>query len=178
MTGRYGIMAEIKSTIDLIMERTKNLSLSEEEKTAIRRREAEGKARGWVQRYRDGLATLRDLKKEYAEEKKAFPESEGIFRSVLLEHVEPAGENGAVFELMEKVLKMKTEPVRELAEAYREELSRTVREGLEAERESLRQKGISGAAVIPNPNRDKNLMDRIREGMSAFQERLRERLAA
>lgn len=171
-------MAEIKSTIDLIMERTKNLSLSEEEKTAIRRREAEGKARGWIQRYRDGMATLRDLKKEYAEEKKAFPESERIFRSALLEHVEPGGENGAVFEIMEKILKMKTEPVRELAEAYREELSRVVRECLEAEREALRRKGVSGAAVIPNPNRDKDLLERIRQGRSAFQERIRERLLA
>ncbi|NPU86345.1 MAG: hypothetical protein HPY65_17845 [Syntrophaceae bacterium] len=171
-------MAEIKSTIDLIMERTKNLSLSEEEKTAIRRREAEGKVKGWIQRYRDGLATLRDLKKEFTEEKKTFPDAEQIFRSALLEHVEPAGENGAVFELMEKVLKMKTEPVRELALACREELSRIVLEGLEAEREALRRKGVSGAAVIPNPNRDRALMERLRGGRAAFQERLRERLAA
>lgn len=171
-------MAEIKSTIDLIMERTKNLSLSEEEKTAIRRREAEGKAKGWIQRYRDGMATLRDLKKEYAKEKKEFPESERIFRSVLLEHVEPGGENGAVFELMEKVLKMKMEPVRELAETCREDLSRIVLEGLEAEREALRRKGISGAAVIPNPNRDQALLERVREERSAFRKRLLERLAA
>jgi hypothetical protein len=170
-------MAEIKSTIDLIMERTKNLSLSEEEKTAIRRREAEGKAKGWIQRYRDGMATLRDLKKEYAEEKKEFPESERIFRTALLEHVEPGGENGSVFELMEKVLKMKTEPARELAEAGREDLSRIVLEGLEAVREALRRKGVSGAAVIPNPNRDQALLERVREERSAFRKRLLERLA-
>lgn len=171
-------MAEIKSTIDLIMERTKNLSLSEEEKTAIRRREAEGKAKGWIQRYRDGMATLRDLKKEYAEERKEFPEAERIFRSALLEHVEPGGENGAVFELMEKVLKMKMEPVRELVEACREDLSRIVLEGLEAEREALRRKGISGAAVIPNPNRDQALLERVREERSTFRKKLLERLAA
>jgi len=171
-------MAEIKSTIDLIMERTKNLSLSEEEKTAIRRREAEGKVKGWIQRHRDGQATLRDVKKEYAEEKKAFPETERIFRSALLDHVDPAGENGAVFELMDKVLKMEAEPVRELAEAWREEMLRIVRDRLEAGREILRQRGVSGAAVIANPNRDQSLADRVREGKSAFRDRLRERLSA
>jgi hypothetical protein len=171
-------MAEIKSTIDLIMERTKNLSLSEEEKEAIRRREAEGKVHGWIQRYRDGVLTLRDLKREYAEEKKAFPGVEGLLRSALLEQVEPAGENRAVLEMMEKVLKVKTEPILAEVNACREELLTIARERLDAEREALRQRGVSGPAVIPNPARDKTLAGEIRKLKSDLREKLKKRFAA
>lgn len=170
-------MAEIKSTIDLIMERTKNLSLSEEEKAAIRFREAEGKVKGWIQRHRDGQATLRDIRKEYAEERKAFPGAERIFRAALLDGVSPTGDSGAVYELMEKVLKMNADPVRELAGAWREELNGTVRDRLAAGLESLRQRGVSGPAAIPNPNRDKALLESVRQGTVVFRERLRERFS-
>ncbi len=46
-------MAEIKSTIDLIMERTRNLTMTEEEKEELRNKELTEKAKGWVVRYLD-----------------------------------------------------------------------------------------------------------------------------
>ena len=51
-------MAEIKSTLDLVLERTKNLTLTEEEKKSLQRKELEGKIRGWGQKYLDGLMRL------------------------------------------------------------------------------------------------------------------------
>ena len=102
---------------------------------------------------------------------------ERIFRAALLDGVSPTGENGAVFELMEKVLKMNADPVRELAAAWREELNGTVRDRLEAGREVLRQRGVSGPAAIPNPNRDKALLESVRQGTAIFRERLRERFS-
>ena len=59
-------MAEIKSTLDLIMERTKNLTLTKEEKKAIHTKEVKCRVRGWFQRYGDGSLTIRDIK-EYME---------------------------------------------------------------------------------------------------------------
>jgi len=171
-------MAEIKSTIDLIMERTKNLSLSEEEKEAIRKREAEGKIHGWIQRYRDGVLTLRDLKKEYSAERKDYPGVDGLFRSALLEQVEPAADNKAVLEMMEKVLKEKTEPILEEVNACREELLTVARERLDAEREALLQRGVSGPAAIPNSARDKTLAGEIRKRRTDLRERLRKRFTA
>ena len=41
-------MAEIKSTMDLIMERTKNLTMTDEEKKKLQLDELRGKVRGWV----------------------------------------------------------------------------------------------------------------------------------
>jgi hypothetical protein len=55
-------MAEIKSTLDLIMERTRNLSMTPEEKEALRRKEWHSRIQGWLQRYLDGLMGTNSLK--------------------------------------------------------------------------------------------------------------------
>ena len=57
-------MAEIKSTIDLIMERTKNLSASAEEREAWHRQELEKHIRSLIQRLLDYSLTLDDVKDE------------------------------------------------------------------------------------------------------------------
>ncbi len=63
-------MAEIKSTIDLIMERTKNLSASPQEREDYQRREREKHIRGLVLRLLDDSLTLDDIKDELAKEKR------------------------------------------------------------------------------------------------------------
>ena len=51
-------MAEIKSTLDIIMEKARDINVSEEEKKAFQRNEFEGKARGLLQKLLDGLLDL------------------------------------------------------------------------------------------------------------------------
>ena len=46
-------MAEIKSTLDLVMEKTKNLSLSSEERQAQKNQEIESRIRGLLQKFKD-----------------------------------------------------------------------------------------------------------------------------
>ena len=48
-------MAEIKSTLDIIMEKAKKFSVTEEEKKGFRRQELEGKIKGLVQKALDGV---------------------------------------------------------------------------------------------------------------------------
>ena len=45
-----GQMAEIKSTLDIIMEKAKRFSVTEEEKKGFKRQELEGKIKGLVQK--------------------------------------------------------------------------------------------------------------------------------
>ena len=47
-------MSEIKSTLDIIMEKAKKFSVTEEEKKGFRRQELEGKIKGLVQKAVDG----------------------------------------------------------------------------------------------------------------------------
>ena len=48
-------MGEIKSTLDIIMEKAKKFSLTEEEKKGFKRQELEGKIKGLVQKALDGV---------------------------------------------------------------------------------------------------------------------------
>lgn len=57
-------MAEIKSTLDLVLERTRHLTLSAVEKGEIEVREALKKVSGYLSRYRDGVLSLEALLKE------------------------------------------------------------------------------------------------------------------
>ena len=57
-------MSEIKSTLDLVLERTRHLTLSSVEKEEIELKEALKKASGHLSRYRDGVLSLEALLKE------------------------------------------------------------------------------------------------------------------
>ena len=47
-------MGEIKSTLDLVLEKTKNLNLSSEEKQEQKQKEVENRIKGMMQKYQDG----------------------------------------------------------------------------------------------------------------------------
>ena len=57
-------MAEIKSTLELALERTKRFAVSEQEKDAIKQKEVLQKATSLFHRYREGHLSLNDLLKE------------------------------------------------------------------------------------------------------------------
>jgi len=57
-------MAEIKSTLDLVLERTRHLTLSSVEKEEIELKETLKKASGYLSRYRDGVLSLESLLRE------------------------------------------------------------------------------------------------------------------
>ncbi len=59
-------MGEIKSTMDIIMEKTKGLTMSEEEKAEYKQQELTGKVRGLIQKFLDGILDLDRLKVEVA----------------------------------------------------------------------------------------------------------------
>ena len=63
-------MAEIKSTIDLIMERTKSLSASPEERESYQRQEREKRLRGLVQRLLDDNITLDGVRTSWPKRRK------------------------------------------------------------------------------------------------------------
>jgi len=145
-------MAEIKSTLDLIMERTKNLTLTEEEKKTIRAKEVKSRVRGWLQRYRDGAMIIRDLKENMARERSTFPEAAALLQAECLAHLEPEADNRKLFQMMGEILGIDAAPFQRLIDDFNEEtLQHRVRETRNA-LDVLHAQGISGTAVVPNLN--------------------------
>ena len=58
-------MGEIKSTLDLVLEKTKNLTLSSEEKAEQKQKEIENRIKGMMQKYQDGVLFSEQLKIDY-----------------------------------------------------------------------------------------------------------------
>ena len=96
-------MGEIKSTLDLIMEKTKNLSLTPEEKEEIRRQDWLKKARGWIQKFLDDLIDMDRVKGELLNKE---PPSgwEKILKKELIDGLEPEADNEKRFQLIKELL--------------------------------------------------------------------------
>jgi hypothetical protein len=80
-------MAEIKSTLDIIMEKTKHLVLSSEEKLQLERNEHLRKVPGYIQRYLDGVWSLDDLLEAIAmlSDEHRHPIKEELIRRLVME---------------------------------------------------------------------------------------------
>jgi len=147
-------MAEIKSTRDLIMERTKNLTMTDEEKKALRARELRGKVKGWVQKCIDGIVGIPRLQGEIRLEMAKEPALSSILFQDLLERIDPDGENDLLLQMMESFLSRDTVLLRELLAAFRTELAEKIRERTVQAKNDLAMLNISGSAVVPNLDRD------------------------
>ena len=58
-------MGEIKSTLDLVLEKTKHLSQSSDEKQSQIRKDIEMRINGLLQKYQDGVSSLEQLQRDY-----------------------------------------------------------------------------------------------------------------
>jgi hypothetical protein len=149
-------MAEIKSTLDLIMERTKNLSASPQERESYQRQEREKRLRGLVQRLLDDNITLDGARDELAKEKNngSAAEVTGVLKNALAGHVDPEADNERLFRLVNELVGTSPERLRETLTACREEA--TSRKAVLAERQKkdLESRGITGPAVLPNAEAD------------------------
>jgi len=165
-------MAEIKSTLDLIMERTKDLVLTEEEKRDIQTQERQARVRGWVQRYRDGSLTGDDIKEYLANEGAAASEAAALLREECLTQVDPEGDNGKIFSLLQTALAINTTPVEDLIADFHAEAQRLKIDSGRKALAVLYTRGINGSAIVPNPSLDPEWRRDLESAREQFQERL------
>jgi len=166
-------MAEIKSTLDIIMEKAEKYTLTEEEKRAFKRRELEGRIKGLIRKYLDEILDSERLKEEVAAmEEKERQEAHEIMRSQVLERIRPGGENGPLLDIL-SMIGANTIPVRALLQEYEERIEEEKEGSRKRAFEALRGKGVSGSAVVPNLEAHKEWIEALAEAESAFREKLR-----
>lgn len=151
-------MAEIKSTLDIVLEKTKHLVLTPEERHAMERREQLEKVPGIVQRFLDDAWTVEQMREAW----RAIPE---VFREEarreivrkLLDALSPEETGGKVATALKGFAAPTDMP-------YLERLARVAMPGpgtepsWEAQRQRLldrlAEKGIGGDAVHVTPDLD------------------------
>ena len=150
-------MAEIKSTLDIIMEKTKNLTMTEEEKEELHRTELAEKAKGWVQKYMANLIKQEKLKSELKKEgKDKYSELQEILKNELLERLEPDGDNVKIFQLIKGILDIKKDPFVKIINEFQKEVASEKSKSLENMKKLLMKRRVFGSAVIPNPALDES----------------------
>jgi hypothetical protein len=147
-------MAKIKSTLDLVMERTKNISMTEDEKEALHRKEWVDKVRGWVWKMMDRTITTSEVRASLKSGISAYSALENILRQELVEHIDPDGDNTLVFQALDEILGVDATPFRESISAFQRALDVHRKEHEDRVRAELEAGGISGTAVMPNLEHD------------------------
>lgn len=166
-------MAEIKSTLEIIMEKTKGLTMTEDEKAEIKHKELSGKIRGLVQKYLDGHMRSDRFKKEVAglgEEQRVSANT--IIKQEIIGRISLEADNSDLLEMMEEAAGMDAEPVKDLLKKYKGGLEEEASTRMQTLWEALKQKGISGSAVVPNLDADPEWNAYIVKTTQDFQEKL------
>jgi hypothetical protein len=147
-------VAEIKSTLELILEKTRHMSLSEEEKEEIRTRDLVGRLRGLIQKGLDGTLSVSQVQAEIEAERKKNPLTDRHLMAELVARIDPDGETERVFAIMEAVTGLDPAPFRRVISECRQDVERLRDRSAENHRRALQKKGVTGSAVLPNPARD------------------------
>jgi hypothetical protein len=166
-------MGEIRSTLDIIMEKTKDLTMSDAEKEEFRRKTLSGKLKGLVQKFIDSQMSVHSMRSEIeSEREKNHALVDELLKAELIERFEPDGDNDKVFELLEDLLGMDTGllevPIGEFKEKVNQEKI-AVMDGL---RQKLAEREISGPAVVPNLTHDETWSSFYEESKGACMEQL------
>ncbi|MGD1153498.1 MAG: hypothetical protein ABR911_11595 [Syntrophales bacterium] len=166
-------MAEIKSTLDIIMERTKNLTMTDKEKASFRRKEAEGKVKGWVQKYQDGVIELDTIKSYFEKEITEYPEVRQILKSQLLDCLKLTGDNGKILRLLEDILETSTETIENTIQSFKHEMDILRIKRIESLGKELKERKIYGSSVAPNPDHGGDWQESILKAESDLREQLK-----
>ncbi|UCD79988.1 MAG: hypothetical protein JSW26_00720 [Desulfobacterales bacterium] len=149
-------MGEIKSTLDLVMEKTKNLSLSDEEKRAQKQKETESRIKGLLQKYLDGLLAKNQLRIDYESLKKEFDLSDDASMiDEILRRLDPNQDNQLLLEILEECCRVNPAVISSIIDDFRRAYDEAAGERMTQLKEDLARKyAISGSAVVPNLDAD------------------------
>jgi hypothetical protein len=171
-------MSEIKSAIELAMERTKNLVMDEQEKREFAQKDLEDKLRAVMRRFLEGMIEGDEFLNEYGSMKAEKTLKRGLLVDLLVQEFDTSTGNERLFTLLELVGGDAGGEFREeafvLRGRFQEEL-RSREAGIRGNIiDHLREMGISGSAIEPNVVEWEEWREATREIGGRFKTRLQE----
>lgn len=150
-------MGEIKSTLDLVMEKTRHLTLSQEEKKAQKQIEVKKRLQGLLQKYQDNLLRKENLKKEIDNLKIVYDLNVNeMLADVLLNSLKLGRDNTALLELLSEVFELNLSGLETIFQNFKDAVKSATKKRVEQIKTDLSKKRfISGSAVVPNLESDR-----------------------
>ena len=149
-------MGEIKSTLDLVMEKTKNLNLSNEEREQQESKEIKNRLRGLVQKFQDNILSTDNLRSDYQKLKKEY----GLTNNRLLieeicSQIQPGNDNQARFDLLAEFKVPDFERLKSVLQEFQAVFDTAAGQRHKILKDQLAKTYfISGSAVVPNLEND------------------------
>ena len=167
-------MGEIKSTLDLVLEKTKHLSQSPEEKQAKAQKDVEDRIKGMLQKYQDGVSSLEQLQRDYEALKTEYRLTDNtIMAGRVINRLDPGLDNRALFEVLEDCCHLDSGGMADVINEYQAGYHTAAQNRMETLKESLAQKYlISGSAVVPNLESDEKWHLEAQALTAAFEQKL------
>ena len=164
-------MGEIKSTLDLVMEKTKNLSLSDEERQGQENKEIESRIRGLLQKFFDQAIKVDKLKSEYQRLQKDYDLSDDApLIKEICSQIEPGKDNDVLFELLARFKVTDIEGITSVLHEFDDVIKAAARERSKVLSDKLAETHfISGPAVVPNLEADKAWREQAGEIRAKFE---------
>jgi len=149
-------MGEIKSTLDLVMEKTKHLSLSKAEKEAQQKIETKKTLKGLVKKFQDQLLKPEMFIKELtALEKRYRMTDRNMLVDEILDQIDLEQENTQLLILLRDVCGKETSGLESVIENFTKEVTAAKDNRSEEIKRYLSDNhAISGSAVLPNLDAD------------------------
>ena len=174
----YSAMAEIKSTLDIIMEKAKKFSVTEEEKQGFKRQELEGKIKGLVQKTIDGILDSERFQFEVtALQAKDRDLVDQVLKEELVTRLEVEQNSQELLKMLEYVAGSTSSRVRKVLADIEQKGEKQKEIRRKTLLESFKKKGISGSAVVPNMDADPGWARIKAEMRRQLQEEVRLRLS-
>lgn len=167
-------MGEIKSTLEIIMEKTRGMTLTEDEKKELKQREIQGKVGGIIQKLIDGIMGMEEFRMEMAALGK--DQKDLLMQAVMdesLPRITIGEDNTTIIKVFEVTDGIDGSLINDLLDKANRELADKSREREKAMGIRLREKGISGSAVVPNPDADPDWIDYMTEKDNELKDRIR-----
>ena len=168
-------MAEIKSTLELIMEKTRDMTPTDEEKEAFRKKEIQGKVKGLLMKFLDGFLDLAKLKNEISPyEEKDRAAVRDILVHDCLDRIDPDADNTLPFDILKHLAGMDIEPIQTLLSDYTSKMDKERRVYEQSLGSRIREKGISGSAVLPNIEADPDWIRFVQESKTGLHKEMQD----
>jgi len=166
-------MAEIKSTLELIMERTKDMTPTNEEKKAFRKKEIQGKVKGLLMKFLDGFLDLDNLKNKIAPfEEKDHAAVREVLVHECLDRIDPEADNALPFDILQHLTGIDIDPIQGVLSDYSSQLEGERHRYEQSLDNRIREKGISGSAVLPNLEADADWTHFVQKAKTRFREKI------
>ena len=166
-------MGEIKSTLDLVMEKTRHLKLSQEEKEEQKQDEIQKRIKGLIFKYQDKSINKQQLKNDVEDLRSSYREiADQALRSEILDGVDLDKDNTSRLELLKEICGLEVNGLEAMLHDYLGLMVESASKRMKQIKENLSEKRfISGSAVVPNLERDREWLEDVRAIKNKFAEK-------